>query len=251
MYSIAVQLYSLRDECANDFAGVLKWVAETGFKGVEPAGLWDMTPAEFKRVTADLGLEISSSHGPWCNPANLTEVIDTIHALGLSTACCGYGPDDFKDLDAIKRTAETVSKMQATLAEAGISLFQHNHFWEFEVLNGRLKYDIYAELCPKVLFEMDAYWSANYGQQDPVAMMRKFRDRTILIHMKDGTLDPDIPMLPLGRGRMNIPAVVAEADPAKVKWVIVELDNCVIDMRAALAKSYQYMTANGIAAGNK
>jgi len=251
MYPIAVQLYSLREACAVDFVGVLKWVAETGFKGVEPAGLWNLSPVEFKHIADDLGLKISSSHGPWCNPDNLGEVIDTMGALGLKTACCGYGPDDFKDLDVIRRTAETVNGMQEKLAAAGIALFQHNHFWEFNSIDGRLAYDIYAELCPKVLFELDAYWSSNFGRKDPAEMVKRFRDRIILIHMKDGTLDPDIEMLPLGRGRMDIPAILAAADPARNQWVIVELDNCVIDMKTALAKSYDYMTRNGLAAGNR
>ena len=90
------------------------------------------------------------------------------------------------------------SDWQEKLEKQGITLFQHNHAFEFDLVDGRIAYDIYAELCPKMKFEMDCYWSANHGKVDPVEVMKRYRDRTILIHMKDGVLDPDIPQIPLG-----------------------------------------------------
>ncbi len=252
MYNLAVQLYSLREQAKLGMTDVLKLVAGFGYKGVEPAGFGDLSVAEFKRIADDLGLEICSSHGPWCRSVEmLPEVIDTLGQLGLRTACCGFGPDDFKDLDAIKRTAELVNAMQEKLAAAGITLFQHNHFWEFERLNGELKYEIFARLAPKVRFELDAYWSANFGQECAVENTRKFRDRIILLHIKDGVLQRDIPLLPLGSGKLPIPEILKAADPALVRWVVVELDDCVIDMYRGIKMSYNYMTSTGLCAGNR
>ncbi len=257
MYPIAVQLYSLRTMMqANyekeDFLQVLKWVADVGYKGVEPAGFWGYTPKEFKNIIDDLGLQICSSHSPWFHdPAQAQEVIDTAGDLGLATVCCGFGPTDFQDVAAIRRTADRVNTLQELAAKAGLTLFQHNHAWEFAKVDGRYAYDIYAELCPKVMFEIDAYWSANHGANDPVEMVKRFRDRCILMHVKDGTFRPEIPLLPLGTGKMDIPATVGAADPAVNKWVIVELDDCAIDMNYALKLSYRNMIANGTCAGNK
>ena len=62
---LSVQLYSLRSYAEKDFVGVLKKVAEIGYKAVEPAGFWNLTPAEFKKIIDALGLEIYSSHSPW------------------------------------------------------------------------------------------------------------------------------------------------------------------------------------------
>jgi NAD(P)-dependent dehydrogenase (short-subunit alcohol dehydrogenase family) len=75
-------------------------------------------------------------------------------------------------MDAIKRTAETTNKMQALLAQNGFTLFQHNHNFEFERLEGTLKYAIYAELCPEVKFQMDSFWSTNFGTEDAVEMLK-------------------------------------------------------------------------------
>lgn len=41
---LSVQLYSLRDYAKDDFVAVLKKVAEIGYKGVEPAGFWNLRP---------------------------------------------------------------------------------------------------------------------------------------------------------------------------------------------------------------
>lgn len=261
---IAVQLYSLREQAAKDFIGVLKKVADIGYKAVEPAGFHNLTPAEFKKVIDDLGLEMYSSHTPWCNGTNVSESIDMAGVLGLKNVVCGFGPDDFKDLDAIRRTADTVNAMQQKLEAAGLTLFQHNHNWEFEKLDGRLKYEIYAELCPKVKFQIDAFWSTNFGANDPAEMVRRFADRMILIHIKDGllkqeeqelrmvngTYDRKVELRPLGEGQMDIPAVLA-ATPDWIDNLVVELDYCSIDMTEAIERSYRYLVDSGLGYGNK
>ena len=58
---LSVQLYSLRERAEKDFYAVLKDVADMGYVGVEPAGFWNYTPAELKKVLDDLGLKIFSS----------------------------------------------------------------------------------------------------------------------------------------------------------------------------------------------
>ena len=145
MFQTAVQLYSFRDQCAKDFVDILKLVAIIGFKGVEPAGFFDLKPREFKKIVNDLGMEVCSAHGPWCRSAEqIPEIIDTLGELGLSTVVCGFGPNEFKDLDAIKRTADMVRDWQEKFEKANITLFQHNHAWEFNLVDGRIAYEIYA-----------------------------------------------------------------------------------------------------------
>ena len=141
---------------------------------------------------------------------------------------------------------------------------QHNHFFEFDRLDGELKYDIYARLCPNVKFQLDTFWAGNFGAEDPVEMVRRFASRTVSLHLKDGTfesdrskwkmvngkVDRDLKLRPLGTGTMDVPAVVAAA-PASVDTLIVELDYCVIDMREALKQSYAYLTENRLGVGGK
>ncbi len=264
---LAVQLYSLREYAEKDFVAVLKRVADIGYKAVEPAGFWNLSPAEFKKIIDDLGLKMYSSHSPWArNTEDMGEIIDTLGILGLNKCVCGYGPDDFKDLDAIKKTADLTNAMADILAKSGITLFQHNHYWEFERIDGKLKYEYFKELCPAVKYEIDCFWSTNKGSEDPVEMLAKFADSTIMLHMKDGVckqeaggggmvnglLDMKIDLMPLGTGTLPIKKIVDSA-PESVEAIVVELDYVAegLDMWESIEKSYQFMTSNGIAEGNK
>ncbi|MBQ7402359.1 MAG: sugar phosphate isomerase/epimerase [Lentisphaeria bacterium] len=265
MKPIGVQLYSLREKVGYDFVSVLKRVAEIGYKYVEPAGLWNVRPSEFKKVLDDLGLKMVSSHTPWArDPKILGEVMETAHTLGLNKIVCGYWVTDFESMDAIKRTAENTNKMQEILAANGFTLFQHNHDFEFQRLDGRIKYEIYKELCPNLKYQIDCFWSTNRGTENPVDMLKIFADNTISMHMKDGfvkqnvsgdkmvngILDRKVELMPLGQGDLPIKDLVANA-PASAEAIIVELDYCNVEMWQAIEESYKFMTQNGLAEGNK
>lgn len=248
---IALQLYTLREEAKTDYRAVLNRVARIGYRGVEPAGFYNLTPQQFRKEIEDLGMTICSSHGPWAKPDNLQQTVEVCGVLGLDLAATGFGRNDFASLDAIKKTAETVNGMCDTLGKSGLRLFLHNHDHEFAMVEGRLAYDWFAELAPKALFEIDIYWSANFGANDPAEQVRKFKGRAPLLHVKDGPLTKGEPMTAVGQGKVNIPAAIAAADPAILRWLIVELDACKTDMFTAVEDSYRHMTGKGLAAGNR
>ncbi len=251
MKPLSVQLYSVREESKIDFVGVLKQIAAIGYKGVEAAGFYDLSPAEFKKIVEDLGMTISSSHGPWAKPENIQEVIDTAAVLGIDLVSTGFGQNEFKDIDSIRRTADMVNGMVEKFQKANLTLFMHNHWWEFSVVEGRIAYDIFAELCPNITFEIDTYWAANFGANDPAEQVAKFKKRTALLHIKDGSFKKDAAMLAVGKGKMDFKKVIAAADPSVLRWLIVELDKCDTDMMTAVADSYRYLVKNKLGAGNK
>jgi sugar phosphate isomerase/epimerase len=248
---ISLQLYSLREASQKDFVGVIRSVGRIGYAGVEPAGFFGLAASELRKIVEGEGMRVSSSHGPWANPDNLGEAIDTAGALGIDLVASGYKAEDFADLDAIERTADKTNLMAEKLAAAGLTLFLHNHWWEYERLDGRIKYDIFAELAPKVSFEIDTYWAANFGANDPAREVEKLKARAPLLHVKDGTLVKDEPQLALGEGAMDIPAVIAAADPEVLRWLVVELDSCATDMLEAVERSYRYLTSEGLARGRE
>lgn len=249
MKPISVQLYSLREACKTDFPGVLKRLAEIGYVGVEPAGFHGMTAGEFKQRVEDLGLVVSSTHSPWASPDNVQEVVDTLGILDTRFVAGGKGPNDFVDLDAIKRTAEVFETTRAALAPHGITLTVHNHAWEYEMLEGRMKIDWLLEFAPELQFELDTYWAANFGANSPAEQVRRFADRCPLLHIKDGPLEKDAPMVAVGSGRMNMKEVIAAANET-TKWLVVELDRSATDMMTCVADSYAYLTSEGLARGN-
>jgi sugar phosphate isomerase/epimerase len=82
-------------------------------------------------------------------------------------------------------------------------------------------------------------------------MLKKFSSNAILLHIKDGDFNPERTMTAVGDGEMNFPHVLEAMNPNVTQWLVVELDNCKTDMFEAVEKSYNYLTQNGLAKGNK
>lgn len=247
---ISVQLYSLRDESIKGFDFVLERLAKIGYQGVEPFALFGKSPEAFRQQVNNLGMEVSSSHHPWANRADLNEVIDVTKALGLTRAAGGFGPEDFNNADAVKQTVDTVNSLVDKLKNADLALFLHNHWFEFIPVDGELPYHTLQRECPGVLFEVDTYWAANFGACDPAEEVRRIRQRAPLLHIKDGPLEVGKAHVAVGSGVVDIAGIVKAADPEVLDWLIVELDSCDTDMFDAVQESYQFLVSSGLATGN-
>jgi len=246
---ISVQLYSLREASEENFDAVLQKLADTGYRGVEPFNLYGKSPRAFRDQVEGLGMEISSSHTPWANRSPLDEVVETLGELGLNRAIGGFAPDDFKDMDAVRATAETCQGLIEVLTPQGFDLAIHNHWWEFAVLDGRPAMHHLQELVPDLQFELDTYWAANFGACDPAVELKRISDRAPLLHIKDGPLEAKQPHVAVGDGNMNIRAIIDAANDEVLEWLIVELDACATDMMTAVTRSYEYLTKENLAAG--
>jgi len=59
---VALQLYSVREDCARDLPGTLKAVANMGYDGVEFAGYHGRSAEELRKLVDDLGLQVAGTH---------------------------------------------------------------------------------------------------------------------------------------------------------------------------------------------
>lgn len=250
MKPVALQLYSVREECARDFFGTLKKVADIGYKGVEFAGLHGKSAKEVAAVVRDLGLEVASSHVAFPTKENVNQLVDDQKTLGGKYLVTGFGPDDFRTLDQCKRAAERFEEAAQLLKGTGLILGVHNHWWEFLPVDGQMPHDILLDNAPSIVAELDVYWTA-YAKADPVKVVAAKKSRLPLLHIKDGTLEEGKPHTAVGSGVLDMPAIVGAADPDVLEWLIVELDSCETDMMEAVAQSYRYLTSAGLAVGNK
>ena len=251
MTPISIQLYTLRDAAAKDLVGVLKKVAAIGYKAVEFAGLYDHKPKEVRKVLDDLGLVASSAHVGVPTAESKGEIVDTAKALGYSLVITSRGPDDFKTLDGIKRTAEEFQKGADLVKAAGLHFGYHNHWWEMSKVDGRLGLERLLEAAPGMFWQADVYWAANFGKVDVPALVAAHKRRIPVLHAKDGPLVQGQPHTAVGKGKMDMPKVIRAADPKVLRWVVVELDECATDMVKAVEDSYTYLTGKGLAEGNR
>ena len=251
MKPISIQLYTVRDLCAKDFRGTVKKIANIGYKGVEFAGLHGTAPAGVAKWLKDFGLKVSSAHVALATTENVNQLADEANTLGYTRLISGLGPNDFKTEDDIKRSAARFSDAAELLKPHGLTMGYHNHWWEFDKIGEKTVYELFLTAAsPAVFSQLDVYWAA-FGRANPARMLVQFGARIPLLHIKDGTLEPNVPHTAVGSGLLNMHTIIGAADPKVVEWVIVELDNCATDMMEAARKSYKYLTSEKLAKGNK
>ncbi|NWG15933.1 MAG: sugar phosphate isomerase/epimerase [Chloroflexi bacterium] len=248
---LALQLYTLRDSLAVDFAGGIRRVAEAGYLGVETAGFKGTTVQEAVRLFQEHGLEVVSAHSALPLDDQKNEVLDTMAALGCKRLVCPWlPPEEFVSRDSIRRACDRLNQADAVARENSLTLLYHNHWFEPAPVDGTPAYQIMIEyLEPTVLFEIDTYW-VKVGGLDPAAVVRELGSRAPLLHIKDGpAVDKDQPMVAVGAGALDWPSVIEAAVHAD--WLIVELDRCATDMWEAVVQSYHYLTGKGYARGRQ
>ncbi len=251
MKPIALQTYTLRDAFEKDFHGVLKAVADIGYKGVEISGAYGQTPEQIARAVADLGMVVCSNHGRLPTAETLDEVVAYQRGIGSTKLVGGFGPDDLKTAEGCIVAARKLQAAAEMLAPYGISVHVHNHYWEFHrVEDGRYALDVMLEAAPSIMSQLDLYWVA-FGKADPVEVLGRIRGRVALAHVKDGMLGDKPHFKALGTGQVDLPAAIAALDPAVTEWLIVEQDQSDSDMLADVRTSYEYLVSKGLGEGNR
>lgn len=248
---IGLQLYTLRDAANQDYEAVVRRVADIGYAGVEPAGYPGSSVEAAAKLFNELGLQVPSVHTRFPVGENKDAVIHEALTLGTKRVIAGIGRGDKWDtLDKIKANCDLINEAAANVAEHGLTVGYHNHWWEFDtVVEGRPVYEHMRDLLDSsVFFQIDTYW-VQVGGLNVVDVLREFGSRAPLLHIKDGPADDhDADMVAVGSGVMDWSAIMAaSADTAE--WHIVELDRCATDMFTAVEESYKYLVGEGLSRG--
>ncbi len=246
---IGLQLYSVRDDMAKDFKGTLQKVKEMGYDGVEFAGLFDNTPEQVKAMCAEIGLNPISAHVPLADMlADVDKVIADYKAIGCQYIVIPYVTEERRpNGDKFMQMIEEIRTIGQKAKDAGLVLLYHNHDFEFTKLpSGEYGLDyMYGAVSADLLqTELDQCW-VKYSGLDPVEYLKKYTDRSPVVHLKDfytsGKQEGDPYALiglnegekkentafefrPLGHGVQDVPAIIKAAKAANSKWLIVEQD---------------------------
>jgi len=259
---IAVQLYSVRKEIEKDIKGTLKRIADIGFEAVETA-FWpaNISVKQAGQYLKEAGLPVCSAHIELPIGDKKAALLETAKEFECKKMIWHGWPEDIRygTLDGTKQLVAIYNEANNFAKANGLQFGIHNHWWEFRNKVGkRFVYEVLLQsLHPDIFFEIDTYWVKVAGQ-DPANIVKKFGKRAPLLHMKDGTGawndsladdNPD-PMVAVGKGTQNFPAIVKAAD-GNTEWMIVEMDKTATDVFEALKESYDYLVKNGMATGRK
>ena len=248
MLPVMLQLYNVRDELTKDFDGTLKEIAKIGYKYVELAiaQSFGKTSSQFKESLEKNGLTAVSAHVPY---SNMIENPDSAIDFHIDTGC-KYIVIPFLNNEErssgpnYEEVKKSIAKLGETVNKKGSVLLYHNHEFEFEDYKGKYALDDLFDSVPANLLqtEIDTCW-ALVGGADPAEYILKYSGRSPVIHLKDfGSSDGGktkteviaeakkdralgvFPFRALGQGIQDIRGIIAAAEKAGAKWLVVEQD---------------------------
>jgi len=239
---IAYQVYSVRGEAEADFKGTMENIKKMGYNGVELAGLYGYSVNEIKSILDEVGLVLVSAHIPVAE-LEKEEILAAYSAAGVKYAVIPWmqvKPDE----KIVDDCVEKIRKIAVLCKKHGMTLLYHNHDFEFKKVNGKYILDIYYSSVSSDLLqtELDTCW-VNVGGENPATYLSKYSGRAPLVHLKDfagqqsdnmyGLIGTDskkadttgeFELRPVGSGLQDIPSIIAAAEKAGTKWIIVEQD---------------------------
>jgi len=185
--AIAIQLDSIRDECAKDLDAALAAVAKWGCNGVEFAGYhkYSGKPKALRAKLDSLGLKVAATHigaeslrGDALNPT-----IEFHQEIG-----CKYliVPHDstITDTDQGRALASFFNETADRLKPHAMACGYHNHQDEFAKINRSNWWEIFADrTSPQVVLQLDCGWAAAAGQ-DCADLMKRHPGRMKVVHLK-------------------------------------------------------------------
>jgi sugar phosphate isomerase/epimerase len=243
---LSVQLYTVRDVLTGDLPGTLRRVADLGYRNVELYGFVDLAD-QYSELLPAVGLVAPSAHARLLGQ-DVAVIFEAAKKIGVTAV---IDPHIDRELwttrQDIATAAASLNAIARVGADHGLTIGYHNHWWETENrIDGAPALEIFADqLDAGVILEVDTYW-AEVGGVSAADLLRTLGERVQLIHVKDGPLThEDQDQVAVGSGKVDILGILAAAPQA---LRVVELDGSSGDIFDALADSFAYLTANGVAA---
>lgn len=246
---IALQMYSVRVASDKDFLGTLAKVAEMGYDGIEFAGYGGLSAEALKSALDDLGLKAASSHIPITSLENndeLAELIRYQQVIGSKNIVCPYLPPERRTKEDYYNLIPILNRVGEQCFKEGINFSYHNHDFELRALdNGEIPLELLLnETNPEwVQTELDVYWLTK-ANENPVEWLKRYHNRTPLVHLKDMTTDEEQFFAELGTGGVDLSGVIEQASKSNVEWWVVEQDQSKIDPLQSVKMSLDYLKAN-------
>lgn len=234
---IGLQLYSLRDIIPQDPKGVLKKVADFGYKELEAYSyndgkIFGMKYKEFSDYVKGLGMKVTSGHYPLGKSEKRKMVkgsvmndweraVSDAKESGQDFMVVPYLEQD--ERNDYKGVCEALNKAGELCKKYGVRLNYHNHEFEFEQFEGQVAYHVMLkELDPKLVgMEMDLYWM-HVANQSPVEYFEKYPGRFEQWHVKDMDNTNPKQQVDVGTGRIDFKSIFAKAKQSGLKHFYIE-----------------------------
>lgn len=244
MTKVGLQLYTVREEMAQDFEGTLRKIAELGYQGVEFHEFLGRSAEEIRSILKETGLEIIGAHTSYDRLLNhLDEEIAFNKEIGNRNLIFPFLEEH--DRGRFDEIIEDIRGIAEVCKREGMKLLYHNHDFELTLqLGGQPVLDVIYDRVPAelLLVELDSCW-VHFAGYDALAYIRKYTGRMPLLHWKDVKrgAQGEAETVELGTGEVDVKAIADAGIAAKVDWLIVEQDFSARGAMESIAISMDYV----------
>jgi len=234
----------IEKELEGDWKAALKQAASFGYTEIETGNYLGRSAEEYLSFLKEIGLRpvagyinFTDSESQVLNSIDLTKKLEMKIAVTYWPWFTG-GP--FSE-DDCKKSTDRLNYLGKLCNENGLEFCWHNHDKEFIPMESGLPFDFLMNNTDPDLVkcELDIYWVTK-GGADPLLLLRKYKGRYIILHIKDmapgNTKDFECP----GNGIIDFSSIFREADSQGIKHFMVERDN-VPDGIACLKSAAEYL----------
>jgi len=224
---IALQLYSVRDDCTNDFVGTLKKVSEMGYEGIEFAGYYGKNATDLKKILDDFDIKVAGTHTgiDTLLGENLKKTVEFNSVLGNKFLIVPGLPEEYiKTKEAVIKTANLFNEISEKLKPYKMKVGYHNHWIEFKPINGETIWDIFFSNTNKdVIMQVDT-GNCMKGGGNPVKILEKYPGRALTVHLKEFSSKNDKAILEEGDVEWDKILNLCETT-GRTKWYIIEQES--------------------------
>ncbi|MBZ5584074.1 MAG: sugar phosphate isomerase/epimerase [Acidobacteriia bacterium] len=193
---VAVELYSVRQDCQRDLPGTLAVLAKMGYEGFELAGfqgaigdmnaVYGRNPKELRQVFDDSGLKMFSIHLllPTLVGDQLERTVEANQILGNSRLTLGW-LNPLKTIQPFYEHARQFNEIAERLGKHKMQFAFHNHAGELDVIEGKRPLDVLMDNTGKDV-GLQIHVAAFPGKDlDPVAYIKRYPGRVRMFHLND------------------------------------------------------------------
>jgi sugar phosphate isomerase/epimerase len=242
---IGLQVYTIRDQIAEDWQAALRRVAEIGYDTIESGALYGGDINSHLDFLKEVGLKNISGGGGMADlESGLLKIIDDSLTVGRKYVVCFWPWSDTftaKTPDVWQKIAAQLNLFGEACQKNGLVFAYHNHDLEFVQGEEIQPYDILLQNTDPafVTMEVDLYWMRK-GGEEPADYLQKYPGRFPLWHVKDMADDADHSFACVGDGIIDFAALFSLAETAGLQHIFVEQDKPK-DAMACIESSYNYL----------
>lgn len=244
---IALQLYSVRDDCAQDLLGTIQKVAAMGYQGVEFAGYHGHRAEDIRMILDDLGLKCAGTHTGYATLQDdmFAETVEFHEILGCTNLIIPWLPEEMRNSpEACGETAHNLNLISGRLLPHGMKTGFHVHAGDMKVLShGKSAWDYLGEYTTKDFIMQYDTANGMAGGADPVQPIKDWPGRGLTTHLKEWSGEHGAKVI--GEGMVPWKEVFHACEHiAGTEWYIVEhesyegvspleaVDQCLKNLRA-------------------